>query len=194
MKGNHRVHEPIIECQAPVYRAWRAAGKPGKLDGDVTKDFWKRGEWIEELHDIEGDTLPRPWKHTMIKVLWDEEAIWVAAKLTDDTIWATVEDRDEIIFRPVGVLRGRLVGVARPAHNVLLILGKHSLHPGKGLRLGMGAHMLYRLAVHVLHPAALAGKRLAHPQVIQRIAQIRQLQRTGKLAVIHDSISQFLSP
>ena len=98
MKGNFRVHEPIIECQAPIYRAWRAEGKPGKLDGDITKDFWKRGEWIEELHDIEGDTLPRPWKHTMIKVLWDEEAIWVAAKLTDDTIWATVENRDEIIY------------------------------------------------------------------------------------------------
>jgi len=98
MKANHRVHEPIIPCNPPEYRCCRAAGKPGVLDGDVEKDFWKRGEWIENFHDIEGDSLPAPWKKTRVKLLWDEEALYVAAQLMDDTIWATVENRDEVIF------------------------------------------------------------------------------------------------
>lgn len=98
MKPNFRVHEPIIPCNPPEYRCFRAAGKTGVLDGDVEKDFWKTGEWIEDFHDIEGDSLPRPWKKTRVKLLWDEDALYVAAHLMDDTIWATVENRDEVIF------------------------------------------------------------------------------------------------
>ena len=98
MKGNHRVKEPIIAPLCPEYRCWRAVGKPGKQDGDLTKPFWQAGEWIHEFHDIEGDSHPRPWKDTRVKVLWDDEALYVGAELKDDTIWATVTERDKVIF------------------------------------------------------------------------------------------------
>ena len=97
MKGNHRVHEPIIPCCPPVCRSYRAVGKPGVLDGDLSKPFWQVGEWMDDFHDIEGDRLPRPWKHTKVKVLWDDEALYIGAELQDDTIWATVMERDELI-------------------------------------------------------------------------------------------------
>ena len=99
MKGNYRVHEPKIPCNPPVCRSYRAVGKPGTLDGDLSKPFWQTGEWMDDFHDIEGDAFPRPWKHTRVKVLWDEEAIYVGAELQDDTIWATVMGRDEVIFQ-----------------------------------------------------------------------------------------------
>ena len=98
MKGYGRVKEPIIAPQCPQYRCARAKGKPGALDGDLSKPFWQRGEWIDDFHDIQGDSLPRPAKHTRVKLLWDEEALYIAARLTDDTIWATVKNRDEVIF------------------------------------------------------------------------------------------------
>lgn len=98
MKGNHRVKEPIIPCNPPVYRCVRATGAPGVLTGDVEKEFWKQGEWITDFHDIEGDTLPRPWKQTRVKLLWNDEALYIAAELLDDTIWATVTERDSVIF------------------------------------------------------------------------------------------------
>lgn len=98
MKGNFRVHEPICDYNPPIYRCARAKGKPGRLDGDLTKPFWQTGEWIDDFHDIEGDSLPRPLKYTRAKVLWDDEALYVAAELIDDTIWATVENRDELIY------------------------------------------------------------------------------------------------
>ena len=44
MAGNKRVHEPIIPCDPPVYRAVRAEGTPFPLDGDLTKPFWQAGE------------------------------------------------------------------------------------------------------------------------------------------------------
>lgn len=98
MKGNYRVKEPIIKCDPPVYFCHRAKGYIGQLNGDITKPFWKVGEWITDFHDIEGDSLPRPWKETRVKLLWDEEALYIAAELKDDTIWATVDKRDEVIF------------------------------------------------------------------------------------------------
>lgn len=98
MKPNYRVKEPIIDRNPPVYRAFRAAGTPGKLDGDLEKDFWKTGEWITEFHDIEGDTHPKPWKQTRVKVLWNEEALYVGAQLFDDTIWAYETDPNKPTF------------------------------------------------------------------------------------------------
>lgn len=98
MKSNHRVKEPIIPCNPPVYHCHRAVGTPGKLDGNLDKPFWQTGEWIDDFHDIEGDSLPRPGKYTRVKMLWDDEALYVGAYLADDTIWATVYNRDEVIF------------------------------------------------------------------------------------------------
>ena len=98
MKGNHRVKEPIIPNDPPVYYCVHASGAPARLDGDLTKEFWQQGTWITDFHDIEGDSRPRPAKPTRVKVLWTDEALYVGAELTDDTIWATVSERDEVIF------------------------------------------------------------------------------------------------
>ena len=99
MKGNYRVHEPIIPCNPPVCRAHRAEGTPGPLDGDLTKPFWQPGEWLSDFHDIEGDSKPKPWKPTRVKVLWNNEALYIGAELTDDQIWANVTERDDVIFQ-----------------------------------------------------------------------------------------------
>ena len=48
MKGNHRVHEPIIPCNPPVYRCRRATRAAGPIDGDLSKPFWQDEDWIEE--------------------------------------------------------------------------------------------------------------------------------------------------
>ena len=99
MAGNRRVHEPIIPFDPRICRAVRASFKPGPLDGDLSKPFWQQtDEWLTDFHDIEGDTLPKPWKNTRVKVLWDEEALYIGAELTDDQIWATVTERDAVIF------------------------------------------------------------------------------------------------
>ncbi len=98
MKGNPRIKEPIIDPAPPVCYCRKATQKPGKLDGHLDKPFWKDAEWMTGFRDIEGDSRPRPWKNTRVKCLWDEEALYIGAELEDDTIFATVKERDEIIF------------------------------------------------------------------------------------------------
>lgn len=98
MKGNHRVCEPNIEVKPPVYRCFRAHAPLNRLDGDLDKPFWRIGEWREDFHDIEGDSRPLPAKRTRVKVLWDDTALYVGAQLFDDAIWATVTQRDALIF------------------------------------------------------------------------------------------------
>lgn len=98
MKGNFKIKEPPFERISQEYRCARARMKPGKLDGDLNKPFWKSGEWITQLYDIRGKDYPTPWKRTRIKMLWDEEALYVGAELEDDAIWANVGKRDQVIF------------------------------------------------------------------------------------------------
>lgn len=98
MKGNFRVREPIIAPQPPVCYCRRAVGSIGHLDGNLDKPFWKDAPWMDDFHDIEGDSRPRPAKQTRVKLLWDDEALYIGAQLYDDTIWATVRNRDELIY------------------------------------------------------------------------------------------------
>ena len=98
MIPNYRVKEPIIPLNPPVYHCKRALLPFGKATGCIDRDFWKNAEIITEFRDIEGDTRPRPWKKTVVRMLWDEEALYVGAVLEEDEIWATVKNRDELIF------------------------------------------------------------------------------------------------
>ena len=98
MTPNYRVKEPIIPLNPPVYHCKRALLPFGKATGRVDRDFWRNAEVITEFHDIEGDTRPKPWKKTSVRMLWDDEALYVGAVLEEDEIWATVKNRDELIF------------------------------------------------------------------------------------------------
>jgi hypothetical protein len=93
------VKEPIIGCNPPHYICRRTKlPYPGEPDGRLDKDFWRQAEEIDDFHDIEGDSLPRPLKRTGVRMLWDDEYLYIGAVLTDNEIWATVTGRDEIIF------------------------------------------------------------------------------------------------
>jgi hypothetical protein len=48
--------------------------------------------------DIEGDAKPKPRFATRVKMLWDDEALFVAAELEEPDVWATLTEHDAIIF------------------------------------------------------------------------------------------------
>ena len=93
------VKEPTIPFQPPhvICRRSRQAYN-GLPDGRLDKPFWSQAEAITEFHDIEGDIKPRPLKQTEVRMLWDDDYLYIGAKLTEDAIWATIKDRDEVIF------------------------------------------------------------------------------------------------
>jgi hypothetical protein len=91
------VPEPKIPY-APEHYLCRRAQEPLELDGRVDKSFWAAAEWTGDFVDIEGDLRPKPAKQTKVKMLWDDEYFYFAAELIEDQIWATLTERDSVIF------------------------------------------------------------------------------------------------
>lgn len=91
------VPEPKIEF-APKHYICRRAPGPLEMDGRVDKPFWAGAEWTDDFVDIEGDSRPKPAKRTRVKMLWDDDYFYFAAELMEDQIWATLTERDSVIF------------------------------------------------------------------------------------------------
>ncbi|SEM72253.1 carbohydrate-binding family 9-like protein [Paenibacillus sp. OV219] len=93
-----RVEEPAILDYAPKHYVCRRAAGPLELDGRLDKPFWEHAQWTDEFVDIEGDAKPLPAKRTRVKMLWDDEYFYFGAELMEDEIWATLTERDSVIF------------------------------------------------------------------------------------------------
>ncbi len=91
------VKEPAIAFAPRSYVCRRASGAP-KLDGRLDKPFWAEAPWTEEFVDIEGELKPHPHKKTRVKMLWDDDYFYFGAQLEEDEIWATLTERESVIF------------------------------------------------------------------------------------------------
>lgn len=94
-----RVKEPICPFAPPHAVCPRAKTPyPGEPDGRLDKPFWEDACVLTDFHDIEGDSMPRPLKPTQVRMKWDDTALYIGAKLIDTTIWATVTERDAVVY------------------------------------------------------------------------------------------------
>lgn len=93
-----RIPAPDIGFQPPVYYCKRAK-KPFCLDGNLDKPFWEDAEYTGYFVDIEGDKRETPRFQTRVKMLWDKENFYIGAVLEGDEIWATLTERDSVIFQ-----------------------------------------------------------------------------------------------
>ncbi|WP_268626545.1 carbohydrate-binding family 9-like protein [Paenibacillus alvei] len=91
------VPEPNIVFEPKHYICHRTA-EPLQLDGRLDKPFWANAPWTDDFVDIEGDLKPRPFKRTRVKMLWDDEYLYFGAEMEEDQIWATLTERDSVIF------------------------------------------------------------------------------------------------
>ncbi|GGA32538.1 carbohydrate-binding family 9-like protein [Paenibacillus physcomitrellae] len=91
------VPEPNLTYGPKHYICRRASGKLVP-DGRLDKPFWAGAEWTEDFVDIEGDQQPKPAKRTRVKMLWDDDYFYFGAELMEDQIWATLTERDSVIF------------------------------------------------------------------------------------------------
>ena len=88
---------PRIPICPPAYFAPRAKG-PLTLDGRLDKPFWAEVPWTEEFVDISGPDFPAPRFPTHSKICWDAENLYIGAQLPGDEIWATIKERDSVIY------------------------------------------------------------------------------------------------
>jgi hypothetical protein len=97
-----RVHRPQVPYPPMTwtpkkYEAYKVS-KPLKIDGDINKKAWKKAAWTDDFVDIEGPLKPNPKYHTRVKMLWDDNYLYIAAQLEEPDVKATLTKRDSVIF------------------------------------------------------------------------------------------------
>ena len=68
------------------------------LDGKAEEQSWKAAPWTDHFKDIEGSLKPEPTYKTRVKMLWDEEYMYFFADMEEPHLWATLTERDAVIF------------------------------------------------------------------------------------------------
>ena len=69
---------------------------PLNIDGKADEQEWKEAAFSKPFIDIEGEKIPK--YETRVKMLWDEENLYFYAELNEPHIWATLKQRDTVIF------------------------------------------------------------------------------------------------
>jgi hypothetical protein len=79
------------------YDCFRAA-TPIKIDGKLDDPAWKKAGWTTDFIDIEGAAKPKPRFRTRVKMLWDDQYLYIAAELQEPDVKATLTQHDSVIF------------------------------------------------------------------------------------------------
>ena len=84
---------------APKHYVCYRAERPINVDGNLNEDSWEKAAWTDYFVDIEGDLKPAPAYKTRVKMLWDSDYLYVGAEIQEPNLWATLRERDTVIFR-----------------------------------------------------------------------------------------------
>lgn len=71
---------------------------PIRVDGILDDEAWEDAPWSESYVDIEGDAKPLPRYRTRMKMLWDDEYLYVAADMVEPHVWASLTAHDSIVY------------------------------------------------------------------------------------------------
>lgn len=98
--GKVRPALPEIASPPRHYSCFRASDGDSviKVDGRIDEPAWHAAPWSDDFVDIEGDVRVTPRYRTRVKMLWDSTYLYLAAQLDDPDVWATLTQRDSVIF------------------------------------------------------------------------------------------------
>ena len=80
------------------YNVYRTPTPP-RIDGKLDDPAWKSAPWTTDFVDIEGSAKPHPPLRTRIKLLWDDDNLYIAAELQEPDVKATLTKHDSIIYK-----------------------------------------------------------------------------------------------
>ncbi len=90
------VPHPLTVIEPRAYVSYRAGGSI-EVDGHLDEPSWQRAEWTEDFANIEGKgTGPR--LRTRVKLVWDDQFLYLAADIEEPHVWATLSERDATIY------------------------------------------------------------------------------------------------
>jgi hypothetical protein len=70
-----------------------------KIDGHLDDPAWANAAWTDAFVDILGADHTKPRFRTRVKMLWDDDFLYIAAELEEPDVWATLTAHDSVIFR-----------------------------------------------------------------------------------------------
>lgn len=87
-----------LSSQEQVPRNYIAfkASKTLTIDGKADDASWQKAPWSQDYIDIEGKLTPD--YRTRMKMLWDNDYLYVLAEMEEPHVWATLKQRDTVIF------------------------------------------------------------------------------------------------
>ncbi len=86
-----------LGAQPKQYECHRA-GSTIKIDGRLDDVAWKKAAWSDAFVDIVGESGATPRFRTRMKMLWDDEYLYIGAELEEPDVWATLTAHDSVIF------------------------------------------------------------------------------------------------
>ncbi len=79
------------------YNCMRASA-PLVIDGRPDEADWQKAPVTELVSDIRGGRFLTPAKSTRVRMLWDDEHLYICAELEEENITATLREHDSIIY------------------------------------------------------------------------------------------------
>ncbi len=67
-----------------------------KIDGKAEESAWQEVPFSQDFIDIEGKVKPK--YKTQMKMIWDEQYLYIYAKMEEPHVWATLKQKDTVIF------------------------------------------------------------------------------------------------
>ncbi len=87
----------VVEPPAlPYYLCYRTFLAP-EVDGELRETSWQLARWTSGFVDIENGVEQAPWR-TRVKMLWDDQHLYIGAELEEPHLWATLTQHDTIIY------------------------------------------------------------------------------------------------
>ncbi len=64
----------------------------------MNKSPWTEAAWSDPFVDILGPEAPTPRFQTRVKMLWDDECLYIGAEMEEPHVWGSLTERDSVIF------------------------------------------------------------------------------------------------
>lgn len=69
------------------------------IDGRLDEQSWRDAPWSQPFVDIEGDRKPLPRFQTRMKIIWDDQYLYIAAEMEEPHLWATLTEKNSVIYQ-----------------------------------------------------------------------------------------------
>jgi len=68
------------------------------FDGVLNESLWQEVAWSSNFVDIEGSSKPIPYYDTAVKMRWDDNYLYIGARLQEPHVWSNLTVNNSIIF------------------------------------------------------------------------------------------------